>query len=106
MIDVVIADQSPLVTRAMVQLFEDDERFSLLATTNDGERFLEAARRFPFTVGVIGWETPYLNGRGVLERLRGQGRLRLMYEANPIPSPSSWNRRARRLPPASSASST
>ncbi len=75
MIEVVIADKSPLVTRAMVRLFEDDERFNLLATANDGERFLEAARRFPFTVGVIGWDMPYLNGRGVLERLRGQGRL-------------------------------
>ncbi|WP_029007642.1 LuxR C-terminal-related transcriptional regulator [Azospirillum halopraeferens] len=71
-IDIVVADKSPLVLRAMVKLFEDDERFNLLATASDGERFLEAVRRFPFDVGVIGWEMPFLSGRGALERLKGR----------------------------------
>ncbi|HYD68719.1 response regulator transcription factor [Azospirillum sp.] len=72
MIDVVAADKSPLVTRALVRLFEEDERFNLLATATDGERFLEACGRFPFRVGVIGWDMPFVNGRGVLERLKGR----------------------------------
>ncbi|HEY0838481.1 MAG TPA: response regulator transcription factor [Azospirillum sp.] len=71
-IDIVVADKSPLVLRALVRLFEEDERFNLLATASDGERFLEACRRFPFTVGVIGWEMPFLSGRGVLERLKAR----------------------------------
>ncbi|MGQ9369484.1 response regulator transcription factor [Azospirillum sp. ST 5-10] len=70
MIDVVVADKSPLVTRALVRLFEEDERFNLLATAQDGERFLDACARFSFAVGVIGWEMPHRDGRAVLERLR------------------------------------
>ncbi|HEY0837156.1 MAG TPA: response regulator transcription factor [Azospirillum sp.] len=69
-IDVVVADKSPLVLRALARLFEDDERFNLLATASDGERFLEAVGRFPFRIGVIGWEMPFLDGRGVLARLK------------------------------------
>jgi two-component system, NarL family, nitrate/nitrite response regulator NarL len=71
-IEIVVADKSPLVTSALRQLFAKDDRFRLVATASDGERFLEAVRRMKFDVGIIGWDMPYCDGRRVLEVLRKQ----------------------------------
>ena len=57
-IEVVIADKSPLILSALAQIFSGDERFSLVANASDGERFLEAADRLAFDVGVVGWVMP------------------------------------------------
>ena len=69
-IEVVIAEKNPLLQSSLSQLFEKDERFRLVAVTADGERFMEAVERTTFDVGIIGWEMPYLDGRGVLQALR------------------------------------
>ena len=69
-IDVVVADKSPLLLSGLVDLFDKDERFNLVATAADGERFMEALERLRFDVGVIGWNMPYLNGQGVLQALQ------------------------------------
>ncbi|MCK4939008.1 MAG: response regulator transcription factor, partial [Rhodospirillaceae bacterium] len=53
-IDIVVADKSPLVLSGIVQLLEQDERFHLVATAADGERFLEAVERLSFDIGIIG----------------------------------------------------
>jgi two-component system, NarL family, nitrate/nitrite response regulator NarL len=71
-IDVVIAEKNPLLQSSLVKLFSADERFNLTAVTADGERFLETIERIPFDVGVIGWEMPCTDGRGVLQALRGR----------------------------------
>lgn len=72
-IDLVICDKSPLVQAGLRQLFGGDPRFSLIAVAADGERFMEAVARLRFDVGIIGWDMPSLNGRGVLEALRERG---------------------------------
>ncbi|MCP5372907.1 MAG: response regulator transcription factor [Hyphomicrobiales bacterium] len=69
-IDIVVADKSPLVQAGLGRLFGGDERFTLMATAADGERFLEAVDRMCFDVGVIGWDMPYMDGRTVLQQLR------------------------------------
>ena len=69
-IDVVVAEKNPLLQSSLTQVFEEDDRFHLVAVTADGERFSEAVERIPFDVGVIGWEMPYMDGRGVLQTLR------------------------------------
>lgn len=69
-VDVVVADKSPLVLSAMVQLFDEDDRFNLVATAADGERFLEAVERLKFDVAIVGWNMPYLSGQGVLQDLQ------------------------------------
>jgi len=69
-IDVVVADKSPLVLSGMVHFFDKDDRFNLVATAADGERFLEAVDRLKFDVGIIGWNMPYLSGQGVLQALQ------------------------------------
>ncbi|NQV47635.1 MAG: response regulator transcription factor [Rhodospirillaceae bacterium] len=87
-IAVVIADKSPLIQGALANLFDNDDRFTLMATAADGERFLEAVRRMTFDIGVIGWEMPYLDGRGVLKVLaeaEGQGPRIIIYTGNTSP---------------------
>lgn len=71
-IEVVIAEKNPLLMSSLIKLFAGDERFTLVATTPDGERFLSAVERLSFDVGVIGWEMPYMDGRGVLQALQGR----------------------------------
>ena len=70
MIDIVIADKNPLILAGLKLLFQTDERFRVRATASDGERFLEAISRMPVDVGITGWMMPYLDGRGLLEKLR------------------------------------
>ncbi|MCH7693584.1 MAG: response regulator transcription factor [Proteobacteria bacterium] len=67
---VVIADKSPLVQTGLGRLFGEDDRFTVLATATDGERFMEAVDRLSFDIGVIGWNMPYMDGRAVLQALR------------------------------------
>jgi two-component system nitrate/nitrite response regulator NarP len=69
-IRVALADKNPLVRAGLKQLLIEDERFELVATASDGERFLEAIDRVEADVGVIGWVMPYLDGFGVLKALR------------------------------------
>lgn len=71
-IDIVLAEKNPLLQSSLIGLFENDERFHLAAVTADGERFLEAIERIPFDVGIVGWEMPYLDGRGILQALRSR----------------------------------
>ncbi|MDH3970232.1 MAG: response regulator transcription factor [Rhodospirillales bacterium] len=69
-IDVALADKNPLVLTGLKRILEEDERFNLVVTASDGERFLEALDRVLFDVAVIGWVMPYCDGHCVLEKLR------------------------------------
>ena len=69
-IGVVIADKNPIVLSGLERVFNDAGPFTVMAVAADGERFLEAVSRLAFDVGVIGWDMPYLDGRGVLQELR------------------------------------
>ena len=69
-IEIVIADKSPIVQGGLGRMFEDDERFTLVATASDGERFMEAVERLRFSIGIIGWDMPYMDGRAVLQAVR------------------------------------
>jgi two-component system nitrate/nitrite response regulator NarL len=86
-IDIVIAEKNPLLQSSLVKLFQGDDRFCLVAVTDDGERFMEAVDRLPFDVGIVGWEMPYLDGRGVLQALRGKAEAPriIVYTGSPNP---------------------
>lgn len=71
-IEIVIAEKNPLLQQSLVKLFQDDDRFCLLALAPDGDRFLAAIEKLSFDIGIIGWEMPFLDGRGVLQALRGR----------------------------------
>lgn len=69
-VEVILADDHPLLLRGLRQLFDEDERFLVLATATDGERLLDAVARFGADVVVTGWVMPFLDGAGVLRALR------------------------------------
>ena len=71
-IDIVIAEKNPLLQSSLSMLFGADDRFRLVGLVDDGEQFLAAVESSSFEVGVIGWEMPTLDGRGVLQALRGR----------------------------------
>ena len=71
-IDIAIADKSPIVQSGLRAVFESDERFRVVAVAADGERFMEAVNRLSFDIGIIGWEMPYVSGSAVLRTLRGR----------------------------------
>ena len=71
-VELLLADDHPLLLRGLRQLFDEDERFRVIATASDGERLLDAVRRFPVDVVVMGWLMPYLDGAAVLKQLRAQ----------------------------------
>ncbi|WP_254054569.1 response regulator transcription factor [Roseovarius sp. EL26] len=71
-IDVMLADGNTLVLSAMSEIFEDDPRFSLVATSATAEGFLGTAMRIPIQVGVIDWQLPALGGARLIEVLREQ----------------------------------
>ncbi|WP_425039684.1 LuxR C-terminal-related transcriptional regulator [Primorskyibacter sp. S187A] len=65
-----LADSNPLVLSAMSEIFERDERFSLLATSASAEGFLATVMRLPVSIGVIDWNLPALGGAKLIEVLR------------------------------------
>lgn len=69
-IDIALVDKNPLVLSALSDLFEQDGRFNLVLTVNDGERLLQAADRMAFAVAVIGWVLPPMGGAVLLDSLR------------------------------------
>jgi two-component system nitrate/nitrite response regulator NarP len=71
-IDIVIAEKNPLLQAGLVKLLKGRERFRVAEMVDDGAAFLEAVGRTRCDVGVIGWELPNLDGRGVLTALRGR----------------------------------
>lgn len=70
-IDIAIADKSPIVQSGLRALFDNDARFRVVAVAADGERFMEAVDRLSFDIAVTGWEMPYLSGPAMLRLLRG-----------------------------------
>lgn len=86
-IDLVIAEKNPLLQSSLSRLFAEDDRFCVVAMAADGERFLAAVERLAFDVGVVGWEMPYLDGRGVLQALRGRDNAPriIVYTGSPNP---------------------
>ena len=67
-----IADKSPLVQAGLKQLLSDDERFNLVVTCADGERFIEAVDRFDFDIGIIGWIMPNGDGKFIMDHLQNR----------------------------------
>ncbi len=69
-ISVAVADKSPLVRAGLKGLLQEDERFELVDSVENGERFLDLVEERPFQVGIVGWVMPGIGGQGVLDRQR------------------------------------
>lgn len=71
-IDIMLADSNTLVLSAMSEIFDNDPRFSLVATSATAEGFLGTVMRVPVRVGVIDWRLPALGGAKLIEVLQAQ----------------------------------
>ena len=71
-INIMLADNNPLVLSGMSDIFGRDPRFSLVATTATAEGFLGMVMRVPVEIGVIDWQLPVLGGAKLVEILREQ----------------------------------
>lgn len=69
---VLVVDDHPLLLRGLRQLFDEDDRFRVVAAATDGERLLDAIERFPVDLVIMGWLMPYLDGEAVLTKLQGR----------------------------------
>jgi two-component system nitrate/nitrite response regulator NarP len=72
-VDVAVADGSPLVLTALSEFFDRNREFSLIATTATAEAFLDTVQRVPVDVAVIDWQLPRLGGEHVIRTLRSLG---------------------------------
>lgn len=72
-ITIILSDSNPLMLSALSEVFERDERFSLLATSATAEGFLASAARVPAQLGIIEWTLPVMGGARLMERLRENG---------------------------------
>ena len=75
-IDIMIADGNPLVLSAMSEVFEDDDRFSLVATSGTSESFLSVILRIDVQICVIDWTIRDLGAAKLIDVLRSQTCLR------------------------------
>ena len=72
-VDVAVADGSPLVLTALSEFFDRNREFSLIATTATAEAFLDTVQRVPVDVAVIDWQLPRLGGEQVIRTLKSLG---------------------------------
>lgn len=70
---IIIADDHPLVLEGLQGMLAGEPDLHVVATATDGERALDAVRRFGADVLIIDLEMPYLNGVGCLQQIRAAG---------------------------------
>ncbi len=71
-IDIILCDSSPLVLSAMSETFEQDSRFSLVATSSTSEGFLATILRIEVQVCIIDWNIRDLSAEKLINLLRSQ----------------------------------
>jgi two-component system nitrate/nitrite response regulator NarP len=71
-IDLILCDSSPLVLSAMSETFEQDSRFSLVATSSTSEGFLATILRIEVQICIIDWNIRDLSAEKLINLLRSQ----------------------------------
>lgn len=71
-VEVSLADGNALMLAALAEIFEKDDRFSLVTTTNSAESFLQTAFTVPSAVAVVDWSLPTLGAEKLIHILREQ----------------------------------
>ena len=71
-IDLILCDSSPLVLSAMSETFEQDSRFSLVATSSTSEGFLATILRIEVQICVIDWNIRDRSAEKLINLLRSQ----------------------------------
>jgi len=71
-IDIILCDSNPLVLSAMSETFEEDSRFSLVATSSSSEGFLATILRIEVQICIIDWNIRDLGAEKLINLLRSQ----------------------------------
>ncbi|MEM7257487.1 MAG: response regulator transcription factor [Pseudomonadota bacterium] len=71
-IDISLGGANSLLLSALAELFEQDDRFSLMSSTSSAEAFLQNALTVPSVVGVIDWSLPTLGAERLVKIMREQ----------------------------------
>lgn len=69
----VLADDHALVLEGLSALIAAEPDLRVVATATDGQRLLDAIRRFRPDVVVMDWQMPFMDGATCLRRIRGEG---------------------------------
>jgi DNA-binding NarL/FixJ family response regulator len=72
-IRLVLADDHSIMLDGLRSLLAADPDLRVVATATDGERLLEAVRRFQPAVAVIDLQMAYLDGISCIRRIRAEG---------------------------------
>ena len=65
-----IADKSPLMRVALKQLFNEDDRFKIVGTSDCSDNFLKMVDEVQMDVAVVGWIIPPGDARFILDHLQ------------------------------------
>ena len=71
-IDIILCDSNTLVLSAMSETFEEDSRFSLVATSGTSEGFLATILRIDVQLCIIDWNIRDLGAEKLIDVLRSQ----------------------------------
>ena len=71
-IDIILCDSNPLVLSAKSETFEEDSRFSLVATSGTSEGFLATILRIDVQLCIIDWNIRDLGAEKLIDVLRSQ----------------------------------
>jgi two-component system nitrate/nitrite response regulator NarP len=71
-IDIILCDGNPIVLSAMSETFEEDSRFSLVATSGTSEGFLTTILRIDVQLCIIDWNIRDLGAEKLIDVLRSQ----------------------------------
>lgn len=69
---VIIADDHPLVVEGLTGLVGGEPDIDVVATATDGERALDAVRRFAPDLLIVDLEMPYMGGLACLRQIRAE----------------------------------
>jgi DNA-binding NarL/FixJ family response regulator len=72
-IRIVLADDHALLLEGLASLIGAERDLRVIATASDGERLLEAIRRFKPDVAVVDIKMPYMDGPTCIRRIRTEG---------------------------------
>lgn len=67
-IELAIVDQNPVVRAGLEALVKQDERFDIHGVYATGKELLDAFRKKPPEIAIIGWSLPDMQGSDVLEK--------------------------------------
>lgn len=72
-IRIVLADDHALVLEGLRALLNAEADLHVVATATDGERLLEAVKRFSPDIAIIDLQMPYMDGLTCLQHIRAEG---------------------------------